>query len=483
MAQFLYQLSYNSSKNRKGATMKRRRVFWAILVLSMAFFTTTATGAVPNPTVIGPIPVTVPLGDPSHNYPQLATQADMESYGYIEQEFFFQGTATYYSVPALATGAVISTGHAYKTRMLVRRPTSPAKFNGTVIVEWVNVTSGYNLDAMWQSTSDALMRQGYVYVGVSAQRVGVQASPSGLKYWCPPRYGTLDVTAGGAFMSDQLSYDIFSQAAQAIRNPVGVDPLGGLPVKLIIATGVSQSEGYLVRYYNSVHPIVNVYDGFYLFLGIGGKLRTDIPTKVFKLNTENDVLLLGEAAARQDDSDRLRTWEVAGASHVSYPSTLIRTPLLIRDGLPVGDTSLCSKQPALSHIPTAHVMKAIYGHLVAWIVKGTPPPAAPRIELTSLSPATANRDAFGNALGGIQLSQLAVPTATNTGVNSGPGFCFLYGSYTPFDQATLDSLYRNHGSYVSNVAHANNYNLSQGYILGFDANANKEEAAHSSIGK
>jgi hypothetical protein len=32
----------------------------------------------------------------------------------------------------------------------VRRPVDPKKFNGTVIVEWVNVTSGYNNDALWK---------------------------------------------------------------------------------------------------------------------------------------------------------------------------------------------------------------------------------------------------------------------------------------------------------------------------------------------
>ncbi len=470
--------------------MKRNRALFAgiFMVAMLGWFSMPAGATVPNPTVIGPIPVTVPLGDPSHNYPQLATQVDIASYGYVEEEFFFQGTATYYSTPVDpatnigTTGSILSTGYPYKSRMIVRRPASAQRFNGTVIVEWVNVTSGYNLDAMWQSTYDLLMREGYAYVGVSAQWVGVQRPPSGLTVWCPSRYGTLDVTAGGIF-TNELSFDIFSQAAQAIRHPMGVDPLGGLPAKLIIATGVSQSQGYIVRYYNSIHPLAEVYDGFYLFLGIGSKLRTDIPTKVFKVDTENDVLLLGEAAARQDDSDHLRTWEVAGASHVSYNSLIFRVQLLIRDGLPLPDTSVCLKQPALSHIPTAQVLKAIYGHLVRWIVKGTPPPTAPPIELTSVSPPVAARNEFGNALGGIQLSQLAVPLATNTGVNSGPGFCFLYGSYTPFDQATINSLYPNHGKYVSEVAHANNYNLGQGYILEFDATDNKEEAAQANIGK
>jgi hypothetical protein len=38
---------------------------------------------------------------------------------------------------------------------------------------------------------------------------------------------------------------------------------------------------------------------------------------------------------------------------------------------------------------------------------------------------------------GIQLSQQAVPTAVENGINLGPELCFLYGSHTPFDRATL----------------------------------------------
>jgi hypothetical protein len=468
--------------------MKRNTLYAAILFSMLAFVITPArAGSVANPTVIGPIAVNVPLGDPSHDYPQLATNADLAGYGYIEQEFFFEGNANYYDMPVDANG-IGMTGTAigsapYKSRMIVRRPVSPKAFNGVVVVEWFNVTPGYNWDIMWMTDADLLMREGYAYVGVSAQRVGVQQPPNGLTYWCPARYGTLDVTDGGNFTHDELSYDIFSQAVQAIRDPQGVDPLGGLPADIVIVTGVSQSEVYLARYYNSVQPIADVIDGFYLCLGGSDKLRTDIPTKAWKVNTENDLIALGAAGSRQPDSDRLRRWEIAGASHVSYELNEARLPLLVRDGLPLPNTTPCVKQPALSHIPTSHVLNAIYGHFVAWITKDIPPPTAPLIELTSVSPPVVARNELGNALGGIQLSQLAVPLATNTGENSGSGFCYLYGSYTPFDQATLDFLYPNHGSYVSKVAHADNYNLAQGYILKIEANADQEEAAHSNIGK
>ena len=209
----------------------------------------------------------------------------------------------------------MSSSHPYKSRIIVRRPTSPAKFNGTVLVEWVNVTSGYNNDALFRLSQDHLVRAGFAYVGVSAQRVGVQAPPGGLTAWSPSRYGSLDVTDNGTITDrNSLSYDIFSQAAQAIRTPRGVDMLAGLPVRRIIAIGASQSQGRLVTYHNSIHPLANVFDGYVLVLGLGGMLRTDLGVKVFKVDTETDLLFLGEVAARQPDSDHLRTWEIAGAS-------------------------------------------------------------------------------------------------------------------------------------------------------------------------
>jgi hypothetical protein len=459
--------------------------FVIIFFVTVIFgFAIPAAADVPNPTVSGPIPVNVPLGDPSHDYPQLATQLDLASYGYVEEEFFFEGTATRYATPNLADGTVTSTGHPYKTRMIVRRPISKKRFNGTVLIEWLNVTSGYNLDALWLTSYAHILREGYAYVGVSVQWVGVQRPAYGLVFWSPARYSDLDVTDGGEFYDDSLSYDIWSQAAQAILEPQGVDPLGGLEPEILIATGASQSQGYLVRYHNSIDPLTNIFDGYLLYLGVGGTLRTDLDPKVIKLNTENDVVFLNEYSARQPDSDRLRTYEVAGTSHVGLAEPNLRLELLIRDDLPIADTTSCYLPP-FSRIPTNHVANAAFDHLVLWISDGVEPPTAPPLEVISSPPVVLARDAYGNALGGIQLSQHAVATATNTGVN-GPGwpsFCFLFGSHAPFDEATLDMLYPNHGKYVSQVVRVVNQNLADGYIVGFDARETKKEAARSDIGK
>jgi hypothetical protein len=459
------------------------------LMLSPFFSTLPAGADVPNP-LVTPIPVNVPLGDPSHDYPQLATQLDLAAYGYVEEEFYLEGTATRYNVPrpgaaappAAASATILTEGHPYKTRMIVRRPLSSKKFNGVVIMDWLNVTSGYNLDAMWLTSYAHFLREGYAYVGVSVQRVGIHQAGSGLRAWSPVRYGDLDLTDNGTIMDDSLSFDIWSQAAKAVLSPQDIDPLGGLRPDYLIATGASQSQMYLVYYHNSVHPLTQLFDGYLLYIGTGRLLRTDLNTKVIKLNTENDMVVLGEYFARQPDSAGLRTYEVAGASHVGLAEPNLRGELLVRDGLPLADTTVCLA-PALSRIPTSHVANAAYDHLVQWIRYDIAPPTAPLLEVVSAPPVVLRRDAYGNALGGIQLSQHAVPTATNTGVNSGPGFCFLFGSHEPFDAQTLDSLYRNHGQYNSLVVRKVNENLADGFITSYDAVETKKKAAKSTIGK
>jgi len=51
-----------------------------------------------------------------------------------------------------------------------------------------------------------------------------------------------------------------------------------------------------------------VFDGVMLHGG-GGAIRADVPVKVFKLQSETDVR---GPAARQADTDKLRTWKWRG---------------------------------------------------------------------------------------------------------------------------------------------------------------------------
>src|SRR3954468_16940883 len=217
------------------------RVLNAMACAALAAWSLGASAAAP--TVTGPVASTAVPGDPSHNYTFFATDHPMAVNGYVEEEYFLEGTANRYNTPSGTagapgtTGSVIDGGHPYKTRVIVRRPANPKDFNGTALVEWTNVTNGFDAENLWFFGWEHIVRSGYAWVGVSAQRVGVDR----LKSWNATRYGSLDVTQGGTITpTDALSYDIFAQVGQAIRTPGSVDILGGLRAKNIIATGESQ---------------------------------------------------------------------------------------------------------------------------------------------------------------------------------------------------------------------------------------------------
>src|SRR5262249_55858145 len=311
-----------------------------------------ATAQVPSPQIEGPI--TGP-GTPFVE----TTSFDLASVGYTQEEFFISGTAhSYASSGPLGTDGKWSVtpadSAAYETRIIVYRPTSRKKFNGTVIVEWLNVSGGVDAGPGWTFAHTELIRGGYAWVGVSAQRVGVEGGPAlvpvaslPLKTVHPARHGALH------HPGDSFSYDIFSQAAQAIRQPSGANPLGDLKVKRLIASGESQSAFRMVNYIDAIHPIAHVYDGYFVHsrgsisvplsespqkaIAVPGTaaVRSDIDVPVLTFETESDLTFLGYVAARQDDAEHYRTWEVAGTSHAdaylvsTAPTDTGRSPAVV----------------------------------------------------------------------------------------------------------------------------------------------------------
>ena len=59
----------------------------------------------------------------------------------------------------------------------------------------------------------------------------------------------------------------------------------------------------------------------------------------------------------------------------------------------------------------------------------------------------------------------------------------MAGTVQPFDDATLDTLYPNHGRYVSQVVGAANALKAQGFLLQSDARTIWNEAVGSGIGR
>src|SRR5258708_33336949 len=102
-------------------TRRRLRSFGLATLLMTAVHWPAVAGTVPNPIVSGPIAVHAAPGDPSHDYPQLASPLNLAKFSYVEEEFFFERTAPRNNTPTLATGSVLDSGHPYHTPMIVRR--------------------------------------------------------------------------------------------------------------------------------------------------------------------------------------------------------------------------------------------------------------------------------------------------------------------------------------------------------------------------
>jgi len=418
-----------------------------------------------------------------------APESLLREYGYVEQEYYVTGTACRYRIAApLATAQVVDCGWPYVTRMLVRRPANPAKFNGVAVVEWNNVTTGQDIDFVWSATHDYQMRAGYAEISLSVQQVGVNA----LKAWSPARYGNVTVSApntdpiGGTLdrTGDVLGWDIYSQAIQGLRHPGAVNPLPDMVVKHVIAVGESQSAARLTSYYNSIDPLAHVADGL-IFYDAAGQLRTDSPTKAISVATEIGLGLL-PSGLPAPDSANYRRWEVAGTSHVSYEDIQYVDPMVLRDGFlktPDGQASTltglitgCSRSPAWSTVPTGYVIDSAIDHVSKWIKEGTPPPAAPLLVRDFSAPPIRPgvpayaKDANGLTLGGIQLTQYDSSAAINEGSGTtGPGFCFLTGMHQFYTDQQLAARYPDPQAYLTAARQLTAHNLAAGFILPSDA--------------
>ena len=432
---------------------------------------------------------------------------DLAALGYVEEEYFLSGQARAYEIEGERGSdgrwSVSPAGSAgYRTRLVVRRPRDPGRFNGTVAVEWLNVSAGTDAEPDWACTHRHLIREGFAWAGVSAQKAGIDggglAEGPHLRKVNPGRYQTL------SHPGDAFAYDIFSQAGRVLRDSRGRPPLGGLSPARLIAMGESQSAAFLVTYVNAVDPAARVYDGYLIHgrgaagAGLGGfrparartpeRIRDDARVPVLTLQSETDVASMGGGLARGPDSERFRLWEVAGAAHAdtylvqgaARDTGALSAAELAAALAPVAEVQGFSTGTLINSGPQQHyVSQAALARLDAWVRGGAAPPAAARLELTEDGRAFA-ADQHGIALGGVRTPWVDVPAAVLSGLRpeGGAGFMFLFGTTRPFSAAELDRLYPGGpGSYLEQFAQSLDRAVDQGFILEADAAEIRQLAA------
>jgi hypothetical protein len=389
--------------------------------------------------------------------------------------------------------------------LLVRRPVHPDRFNGTVVVEWFNETPTFDSENDWGFLHEELLREGYAYVGVTAQYVGAAA----LQAW---ETGPGARYAAVVHPGESFAYDIYSQAGRAIKAPRAGDPrpLGNLTgeVRALIADGESQSAAWLVTYHNAVQPLANVYSGFLIHSAGSGtplsidyadffldpippgvpvtsfidtpwtRLRDDLNVQVMLLLTEADVddfIGGGRMFHQMPNTQHLAVWEVAGASHFDQREFDSLNPDLGKTFPGFSFYPSCAGAPINPGNTHAYAMHAALHALNRWMRSGVLPAQSPRFNLTVPPPGDFADDVIvhrdphtGIALGGIRLPDVSVPIGTQTGLASDPN-CFILGAFDPWDhdsdlwdgQAGVDPsptpepdlqlLYGTHSDYVVRV--------------------------------
>lgn len=402
----------------------------------------------------------------------------IESLGYTDDEYFVSGSAVGYA-PVAKMGSdgrwdAAPSGTAdYTTRIVVLKPSDVTKFNGTVIVEWLNVSGGIDAPAIWFMAHRELVREGYAYVAVSAQQVGVEGGASlgfdmSLKKQDPERYWHL------SHPNDAFSYDIFSQVGQLIKQRAA-EVLGPLDPEFVVAVGESQSAMFLTTYVNAVDPLVKIFDGFLIHSRFGPaapldggsifaapddsapeavKFRPDLRVPLMTVLTETDVVggvRPGYYLARQDDTEWLRAWEIPGTAHAdNYTIQVGRidtgfAPLdeLVAAYAPT-DSLMGQQLPHYINFAPQHhyVLQAAIAGLHAWIRDGVAPSESARMELSDADPPQLILDANGLAKGGVRTPWVDVPIARTSGIGTGESpLSHLFGSGEPFDAAMLSRLY------------------------------------------
>ncbi len=376
-----------------------------------------------------------------------------KDYGYTEKEFFLSGKANVYDLGADERAVVRSSGNPYTTRLLVRLPADPAKFNGRVYIDILNASSGVDLEDTWRRSYDHLMKNGYAYIGITSKSLTADA----LKKFDATRYADINWKVNGS-NEDGLFWDMLSQLGTQLRQPGTGGILGSLQPKQVYVGGQSQSGFYMNTYITAFTDRLEkagtggkpLFDGYLNLVGPGSMpLRSEagvpsvsVPKTLYKATSVPQIVIMSEAESRfsgggggggfpvfppysrradaNSATDKLRFYEVAGAPHSNPISAIIPINTEIAKAAANG-LGRSPKPYAPGHeLAALHLDQFVNGALEnmhAWAANGVPAPTADanwmRYSITKDAKGndvyTPLRDQLGNALGGLRSPLLEAP--------------------------------------------------------------------------
>ena len=455
----------------------------------------------------------------------------------------------------------------YTTRVLIRRPQNAADFNGVVYLEILNATARYDGAPMWNLTYPSIVADGAAWIGVtySDQTAAFMRNtwgtanapaPAGAQPRNNSRYATLSITTRAH------TWDILNQAAALIKaDDDSRNPMQGYGVDTIIATGYSQSAAYTHTYANSFYPSYSelapctselealdqcspIVNGYIVAAGgptarllngagsnpIGDKrncenaLNREMPCiegqtepapegpseyklpKIMRFTTESDIKAV---RVRQTMADQplLRTYEVAGTSHVDFWGSIVGQKVAeYQFGIPATGTIESSCDLPYNPVRTGIPLSAIQHRLARWIQHDElPPPSEYMIwegdftqndeffrPLVNWIRDDGDNDATdgdegrgdGNVVGGVRPPRINVPLGLYYGSNflDGPFstqkiFCTgIIGAFDAYDTDELTARYTNRTTFVILTWWNMWLSYLDGFLLAGDAKTIMDEA-------
>ena len=401
-----------------------------------------------------------------HGHPLWDSWHQLKPFGYQEREYLVSGEAR----------ADDGTTAPYTTRIVVFRPRSDDRFNGTVLLDWVNVTAQFENAVDTLEAREMLLREGYAFVHVSTQSAGLCCTPLTPKIWDPVRYESI------SHPGDAYAADIFAQVARSMRAEAAdsLNPLGALTVRRVLASGQSQSASRLYDYVNSGQAARDdVIDGFLIHGGGEKTFESQLDAPVLHLLSD-----LEADPSPPGDDPRYRLWEVAATAHSDYfigyqsvfgngPRTADQ-PAMDRAGYDelIDAAGNYGQDPAPLHatctvagatMPMHYATSTALHQLDRWVRTGTAPPVTPRFAFDATTGQLA-KDEHGNTLGGIRMPPVEVPVATYQTTA-----CGLGGITVPFTDPQVQALYPTFANYQDKMRRATDRAVRQGWLLRPDA--------------
>jgi hypothetical protein len=381
--------------------------------------------AVALPTVTGPI--TGP-GAMYESVQSLAPGNGLAKFKYEAREYFISGTAQ---------------GQPYKTRIVVRKPSSNSKFSGLVLLEAMHPSGSAH---MFEFTSIYSMTSGHAAVEI--QPTGGLALVMASN---PERYK--DFQATGA-----QTNEIIAQVGALMKSKDKSSPFAGQTVRRIVLGGTSATAGTLIAYLPA-HMIYRtpdmqrIYDGF-MPTSNGSVIRqVDVP--LIHVPTMHEVQNANITTRPDGDApgDQYRLYSFPGMGHVDSRDNVRLLP------------NPCAN--SLDTFPAQAYMSVALHYLYQWVDKGIAPPKADRVVKEGNAVAL---DARGNWKGGIRTPYLDVPVAKYAAPNRGAAtlpanpsayvaqngqrgadqMCGLSAYQVDFTKEELKQLYGNKKTYKNN---------------------------------